>query len=307
MARGAGWRSFVALAVTGALPWGGAPVSSKAAYAVTEIHHSGRVPAGPVVGRVGCGGATWLVSSHGELSELRRAVPAVMTTALLRGMRTGEQPGGLGCADGQLWVLIGPRAVGRVDGGAIAERRQLPANALALFGDGRTLLAEALPLVPRRGVLTPIVFGEGDAVARAAWSGMSARAGSSTIEIIRNNLVACGLSDPGSLPCWFAGEAAVGLVQPATGQPGPSPSDDARSTGAPVVDAALSGRTLWTLRSEGQQFVPRQPSRKLRASRGEEPFIDIPLPRPARLIVSASPATCVLLGSAGELFEVTLS
>jgi hypothetical protein len=177
------------------------------------------VPESVIVGRAVCNrdGATtsqaavWLLNDAHQLVEVSPAARTV-TVHAVRGLRSDDAPWGLAClSDQTLWTLVTPRTLGRIaNDGVVVERVSLQAPSIALFGAGGRLLLEGLPLAAASSVFTaraPHRPSEG-----RPWPGLMVRSATQPADVLKRNIVNCGLADDSAIPCWFLGEARAALA-----------------------------------------------------------------------------------------------
>jgi hypothetical protein len=150
--------------------------------------------------------------------------------------------------DGSLWTLAGQRALGKIEAdGRISERIQLLAPHVGLFSTGRELVYQELNFLPPADALAAGPPGERS---RRRWSGLQTRKYPlARASVAALNLISCGASDSGEVPCWFPDEAAVTLVR----QDGESPCPGCRSwhpksCSRPRIRLGLSGTSSWPRR-----------------------------------------------------------
>ena len=272
------------------------------------------VPNGVIVGRAVCSRdeppesvrTVWLLNEAHELIEISPAARTV-TVHAVRGLRSDDAPWGLAClTDRTLWTLVTPRTLGRIaHDGVVAERVSLQVPSIALFGAGTRLLLETLPLAAASAVFTarsPHRPSEG-----RPWPGLMVRSAPQPADVLKRNIVNCGLAEGSVIPCWFPGEARVSVSDGAH-------ADERllswlRGTtidpGAPIRDVAVSGDRWWLLTGSPQLLVSRRVGGPLvlATARGSE-LGRIEVSPPPRIILGATDSMCLLLNTQGEVLEV---
>jgi hypothetical protein len=299
-------RLLIAGAVVAVMPAVEAAASGRlAVHTIASVHHIGD---SVIVGRARCADSTWLLNEAGLLVSLAgRVAPAVQR---VRGFARTERPWGLAClADGALWTLATARTLARLGpDGSVGERVRLPAPWIQVYGAGDRLLFEPLPArigMPLLSAVTPTRVQEAN-----AWRGLNGRPGQDGIDGLTVNLVTCGLSRDRTVPCWFPSEATVvvsdGMRARRYSFEWIKEKDVNRA--APLRDVAhVEGERIWLLPSSTRLEQGRRVgSRIVLATRGGHELARLDLEAPARLIVSATAVSCVVLTVAGELVEVIL-
>lgn len=259
-----------------------------------------------IVGRAACGATAWLITDARQLVEISVAARAV-TTYDIHGLRSDDRPWGLACtADGTLWSLASPHAVARLSrDGRVVERIECERPLVALFASRHRLVFQQLPVT----IGAPLLMWSATKALSDArvWPGLIGRPGSAKTEPVQANLITCGIGFDGKLPCWFPDQATITLSDTTTIAVHPVPlGGPGVDRTLPVWDVALaSPADLWILLTAERSFNGRRTGvRLVRDSRRGLPRRQIELGSPARLILSATETTCVLLGARGELMEV---
>ena len=279
------------------------------------IQFSQSVPDGVIVGRAVCGGAgglesrgsaVWLLNDTHQLIEVALATRTVAVHPI-RGLRADDAPWGLAClTDQTLWTLVTPRTVGRIaHDGLIAERLSLQAPSIALFGVGTRLLFESLPLAAASAVFTarsPRRPSEG-----RPWPGMMVRSAPQRADLLKHNIVNCGLADRSAIPCWFLGDLRVSLSD-GTHTDGRAFSwlrGAAIDSSAPLRDVAVFGDRFWLLTGSPRLAASRRVGGALvlTSASGRE-LGRIEASPPLRVILAATESRCLLLNIRGEVLEV---
>lgn len=222
--------------------------------------------------------------------------------------------------DGSLWTLTGQRALGRIEpDGRISERLPLLAPHVGLFSTGRELVYQVLDFLPPADALSAGPPGE---QGRRRWSALRTRSyAMARASVAALNLISCGATDTAEIPCWFADEAAVTLVN-AGGQSRrlalpefpvvpPQILLTSENPARPIRDVFVAASLdLWVLGSgtprktidpvvSGGWLLARYDGNGRLRSRGD-------LPGGARLILHAAGERCLLLASDGRVMEVRL-
>ena len=297
----------IGLVVTAMLTTFASSAPAIAAFTSRALSANLLVPDSVIVGRADCGGVVWLLN---EESQLVKIVPALGAVSVhqVRGLRGSDRPWGLAClADGTLWTLASPRALVRIGpDGRIHERMPLQVPWIALFGAGHRLLLEPVPPVVGHPVLgTSLPHRPLDV---RPWPGLLARSATRREQLLTENFVNCGLAPGVARPCWFPESAQVTLSDGSGYQHhsfawlhGP----DVQAT-APIRDVAFtpSGR-VWVLATSRERHKERLVGGWLAVATGGREIARVPLNPPARLILAATDATCLLLTVRGELHEVS--
>ena len=269
------------------------------------IDRSPRISSHLIVGRAVCGQSTWLLTEWAELLVMRHATRQVQERAV-KGLQLSDTPWGLGClTDGSLWTLATARALVRISGeGIVRERIELKFPRLVLFGFTDRLLFIDLPMLVARPLLaTARPSGKDES---KPWPRFLARATKLRSDFFARNLVNCGIGDGRRLPCWFADERKVivsdGSIADSVSFPALNARDVVEAT--PIWDLAMGGAdTLWLLPATGGGGGISR--RLVKTNRSGIELASVDLTPPARLILAASDATCVLLTADGTLMEVT--
>ena len=270
-----------------------------------------------IVGRVAVGPVTWLTTGSGALVRIDLATKT-HARYVLRPLADGEEVWGLGAAaGGTMWTLVGWNVLAEVDAVGVIQRRiHLAASHVGLFSMEGQLLYQALDFSPP----SPALFaGSPGAGGRHAWGSLRTRRLPKARGVTAAaNLVACGATDGGALPCWFADQGVLTLtdvrgdsrelaLDGVTGVEAGSLVGVA-SPDRPIRDAFVSAAgDVWVLASGGSSASgPRQPGGRLllRYSDAGHPIGRITLPEPARLILSVRSTGTVLLTWDGRVVEV---
>lgn len=278
------------------------------------LHFSRLVPQGVIVGRAACSSdeppgslrTVWLLNESHQLIEISPAARTV-TVHAVRGLRSDDAPWGLAClTDQTLWTLVTPGTLGRIAyDGLVAERVSLQVPSIALFGAGTRLLLETLPLAAASAVFTtrsPHRPSEG-----RPWPGLMVRSGPQPANVLKRNIVNCGLAEGSAIPCWFPGEARVSVSD------GTHADERLLSwlrgttidSSAPLRDVAVFGDRWWLLTGSPQLVVSRRVGGPLvlATARGSE-LGRIEVSPPPRIILGATDSICLLLNTQGEVWEV---
>jgi hypothetical protein len=265
------------------------------------------VPPQLIVGRSGCGGATWLLTDARDLVQIPHETNAPVIRAV-KGLQAGDKPWGLACLiDGSLWTLANSFTLVRMTpDGIVRERVTLRVVMLSLFGWTDRLLFVQLPLLIARPILTtalPRSIGE-----QQPWPKFLGRAAESRADLIARNLVNCGIGRGRDLPCWFADDRRItvsdGLA--ATSVSFAALYDGPVDAAAPIWDVALGGATTrWVLVTAAAPVAGHKVGGRLAKTTAQgETEASLSLTPPARAIVHAGDTRCVLLTVDGQLVEV---
>lgn len=262
-----------------------------------------------IIGRTVCGEETWLFTESPALIGVRIGRRTASVTPV-RGFRPEDRPWGLAClTNNELWTLAAARTLARLSPeGQVVERLSLGQPYLGVYGVGDRLLL----LQPPLRVGTPLLASglPREPSDRRLWPGVVARRPITRDADVTTNLLNCGVGAGGYVPCWFVKERRVTVSDGSaqhTSSPelrfiAASPVDES----APIWDVALAGTSrMWVLTTSRTGVKGRPIGGRLTKSnrRGDdEGHLDL-LPQ-ARIILSATDKTCVLLSSNGELVEV---
>jgi hypothetical protein len=260
-----------------------------------------------IVGRAVCSPGTWLLTERPELIVITHPGRQV-TVRRLEGLRAHDRPWGLAClADGTLWSLATPRVLIRIGAeGVVRERVELRFPRVAVFGWTDRLLFIDLPLLVAKPLLAtapPRAKGES-----MPWPRFLARATETRADLFARNLVNCGIGNDRRLPCWFADERRVVFSDGASASTVSFAALAARDVvaAAPIWDLAMGGAdTVWLLTSSRASAGAAVSGGRLVKTDGRGTEIaSLALVASARIIVSATDTTCVLLTVDGRLMEV---
>ncbi len=221
-------------------------------------------------------------------------------------------------SDGSLWTLMGMNAVIQIGpGAAVAREVSLPVAHLGVFGARDRLILQ-------RGSLPagePVLYsGTPGAAIQLPWSEMTARPFETLAmgAAAALNLVSCGTTRSGEIPCWFPDEPAVFLITgdgrtrrlTLDGLPHAAPEVliNARTPQRPVRDVFVEkDGTMWVL-STGTRLPEGKdlPGGWLLARYGRrgESIDRRLLPEPARLILRAAGGRALVLTGSGMVAEV---
>jgi len=267
-----------------------------------------RLPSSVIVGRSVCGDSTWLITDWPELIEVSRARQTAVVRPI-KGFTVTDRVWGLACmSDGTLWTLINPRTLARLGvDGVVAERVGLAMPRLLLFAWVDRLLFMPLPMpvgqpllatsAPRQTSTTP-------------WPSFAGRDGPSRSSAVARNLISCGIGRGRDLPCWFADErrAIVADGTRATLLSFDTLDEPDVDKEAPIWDVALGGDdTVWLLvNTNAATGSHKAGGRLVLTDRRGNRRAALRLPKPARLLLGASPDRCLLLAVDGTLMEVRM-
>jgi hypothetical protein len=261
-----------------------------------------------IVGRATCGPLVWLLN---DARALVAVSPDTRTTVVraLQGLRAEEKPWGLGCSDeGHLWTLATPRTIARLTPhGVVAERVDLAAPFIGLFGEGGGLLLAPVP--PSVGGPVLVLKHPNRPRFGRPWPALRARAAPHGTSLLARNLVRCGLGADRAIPCWFTDSADVVVADPGrtlASHSVPVRGADVDAT-APLRDFAFAGRDrAWILATGARLHAGRSTGRRLllAALDGRE-LGRVDLDPPGRLLLAASARSCLVLTVTGDILEVT--
>lgn len=270
-----------------------------------------------IVGNVVAGPTVWLATGTDALIRVD-TIGRRFTRAQIRPLMPGEHVWGLASnGSGTFWTLVGRSVLAEVSGdGQIVRRTTLEQPHVGVFGGRHELLYQVMDFHPPAEALTAGPPGG----ARRPWGAMRTRARPlARAAVAALNLVACGSSQGTFIPCWFPDEAAVTLTDPS------GTSREVRLDGLPVVapevllaaenprrpvrDVYVSATDdVWVLGS-GQALRSEDSERPggwllARYDADGRLLRRMQLPEPARLVLSATLDTCLLLAWNGVVVEV---
>jgi hypothetical protein len=271
-----------------------------------------------IVGRVVAGSHAWLLTGGNAVVHVDLAA-ARHTRVVVNPVAEHEHLWGLASTgDGTFWTLVGRAVLAQMsEDGRLQRRIELAAPHVGVFGAGRELLYQVMNFQPPADALAAGPPGEAP---RRAWSRMRTRAlPFARTAVAALNLVSCGATASGTIPCWFPDQAAVTV----TDAPGHSrefqleglptlpaevllASDNPRR---PIRDAFVSADNhIWILGSgepPPAEAAPKPGAWVLaRYDRDGRLLRRLQLREPARLLLNASDQRCVLLSWDGRVVEV---
>ena len=298
-------KTLVALVLS--LPW---QAANGHRLTTRVVSPPGVAPSRLIVGRAACsgGGGTWLLTEQPALVEISLANRTAMARTV-RGLKPDDRPLGLAClADGTLWTLASPRTVARLgQDGRVLERVDFTWPRVSLFAIGDRLLFQQLPTV----VAAPILAATPPRrpLDVQSWPGLLGRATASPTDQLSQNLVNCGIGTATSLPCWFANDAGITVSDGKTArrQTFPALQSSTVDRTLPIRDVAITANgRIWVLATAPESVTARRAGgRLIQTDREGSRLGEIDLDPPARVLLSATDARCVLLSVRGELVEVT--
>lgn len=278
----------------------------------TSVGHARRVvlappvPSSPIVGRATCGETGWLLNRALQLIEVK---PAAGLAAIhqIRGLEPSARPRGLACvSDDTLWTLETPHVLTRLaPDGRVGERVELLLPRTALFAAGDRIVFHQLPTIAAAPLLASSIPRQ--PFEYRAWPGLTGRNGSDHEDLLKRNLMNCGIASGASLPCWFADEPRMTISNGTTIRTVPIRSLPATIDYAmPVWDAALvDSGALWVLISGIPTIEGRHAGEwLLRIDNDGLERVRFHLNPSARLIVSGNDTGCTLLTTGGDLMEI---
>ena len=271
-----------------------------------------------IVGRAVDGGVLWLATNGNSLVRVNLNARSHIRHAV-KPLESGESIWGLGVrADGGVWTLIGRQTLAEIDDdGAIMRRIALAEPHVGLFDARPELIYQTLNFQPHTEALSA---GPPGAAGRRPWSRMRTRQFSLARGAAASlNLVSCGTSEAGAIPCWFPDAPVITITDShgaskevvLAGLPAASPE---RILGLdhpmrPVRDVfTTSAGEIWVLGSFGPPQTDderRGAPVLIRYSGRGEVLWRWELPEPARLILKAGVNHCTLLTWDGRIVEVS--
>jgi hypothetical protein len=278
------------------------------ALIVTFQSRQGLVPDALIVGRAICAGTSWLLTETPALVEVSPASRTVVVHPV-RGLEASDNVWGLAClGDNSLWTLASPRALVRLDRwGTVQERAAVDLPSIGLFGAGDRLLVQQLPIAPGAPLLLSTLPHRPRTI--RTWPGLVARTGSSRERQIARNLVNCGVGIGQIVPCWLVEEASVSVSDGTTVRllRPPLLKVPATDSAAPIWDFALIGPDRYWLLATTTVGGRRLGGRLFHSNASDRLVGDtdvLSLRPPARLIVSASWSSCLVVTVDGGLLQV---
>jgi hypothetical protein len=275
--------------------------------ALTEDHIISRQV---IAGRAVCAGATWLLSDAPELTRVSHQGPS-LSSSRLRDLQKDDKPWGLACLpNGELWTLVANDTLVRIEpDGKIAERLHLDRPRLGVFTAGERLLLQHAPGIATKPLLAAGVPRKLSAF--VPWPSPLSQPAASRADVLKANLVNCGIGAGGYVPCWLATQTRLTVSDGSAARTivtdlrflRASDVDDA----TPIWDVALGGpSSVWVLASaRGAPDGRRVGGRLTKSNRRGADGRSVDLNPAARLILWADEARSVLLLSSGQLLEVS--
>jgi hypothetical protein len=293
-------------------------LASLALLVITSRGPAAVVPSGLIVGRANCGDSVLLLTEKAEVVQIAIRGGAA-TVRQVSGLAGAGGVWGLAClSDGTLWTLADARTTARIDRRTwqIAERVPVQLPRVGLFAAGDRLLVQQFPIAAGAPALVTVRPRQPQNV--KPWPGLIARLDGARQQQIARNLATCGLGVESVLPCWFASSETVvisdgtvarshdlkSLLVGAIDRSAPIRDValiDVRGTGAPGVE----GPAYWLLATTTSDNR-RAGGRLIRAREPARDSLSIDITPPARLILSATERTCVLLTVDGGVMEVAV-
>ena len=218
--------------------------------------------------------------------------------------------------DGRLWTLIGTNRLAEIrDDGRIAERVSTKAHYIGLFSVANTVLVQSATPAAGRPALQSLDLKT--MLTRPAGSLRSVQF-ATRLDTLAQNLVSCGSTRGGELPCWFAQGLNVDRVSTkgdgrqhrlrGVGVRPPDPNAvRLEEMSGPIIDAHIDalGR-LWVLvRRSNDQHQPEHVV--VRYSALDELQHVLAAPVTSRLILTARGSDCLLLTGNGQFATITAS
>jgi hypothetical protein len=266
-----------------------------------------------IVGRAVCGSATWLLTDVPELFRLSLSGSSgpTVSSVPLQGLQNDEKPWGLACLpDTELWTLTAHDVLARVDpSGKVAERVPLDHPRLGIFSAGTRLLLQQPPSGATRPLLAAGLPRRLSAF--VPWPSPLSQPTPTRAELLKANLVKCGIGADAYVPCWLATQETLTISDGSRAHTTIQDLRFARSEAAddevPIQDVALWGtKRVWVLAATRTGLDGRRVGGRLtKSDRGGTAGVFVDLNPPARLIVRADDDRCVLLSSTGQLLEVS--
>jgi hypothetical protein len=270
-----------------------------------------------IVGHVSSSTTAWILTSSDALVRVDLE-HGTSTRSSLHPLGADEHAWGLGLAADELWTLIGRSTLARVDADGTVERRlKLEHPHVGVFSGGSELLYQVMNFQPPADALAAGPPGNDG---RRSWGRMRTRAMPlARPAVAALNLVSCGATTNGTVPCWFPDQAAITLTDSMgesrqlalDGLPTVAPELLLASENPqrPIRDAFVSGTgEVWILGS-GEPPSSDQPVRPggwllARYDPSGHLMGRMRLPEPARLLLNAWDQRCLLLAWDGRVVEV---
>ncbi len=285
-------------------------VTANRIAAADLIAHDVAVPRpvsdGVIVGRAECGGTVWLLNEDHQLAGVVTNTRHIAIRQV-HGLKADDRPWGLACVQGELWTLADPRVLARIGAdGRVEERVTFPVPRIALFGAGDRLLYEQIPPVAGAALFSSSPPRKPRDVRR--WPGLLARPAVEPGRLLTDNLVSCGLTHEGAIPCWFPDETNVTISNGSRVERRAFPflRGPGAATAVPIHDVAVRDRgRVWLMATARERIRGRLVGGSLAlASLDGREIGRLSLNRPARMILAATDTTCLLLTASGGLLEI---
>ncbi len=210
-----------------------------------------------VIGRIRQSGRVRLLTSERRLVTMEPQTGEVVVREL-RGLTGADQPWGLASAGAdRVFSLLGADVLGEFDrNGRLLRRLGLPGKYVSLFGVASGLILQPASTRPGDHVLR--WFDPSNSTLSSVGT-LRATEFDTRYEHVALNLVSCGSTQGGELPCWFNQDTRIDRIQ-STGRgslvdlvgaglmPHPTRTLERVETAGPVLDAHIDtyGR-LWVL------------------------------------------------------------
>ena len=233
-------------------------------------------------------------------------------------LAAGEHVWGLASmGEGDLWTLIGRSVLAQVSAdGEVVRRLELAEPHIGVFAGLRQLLYQVMSFDPPADAMTAGRPG----AERKVWSRMRTRAlPFARPAVAALNLVSCGSTANGTIPCWFPDQPSITLTAPSgasrelalEGLPVVAPEIllAAENPQRPIRDAFVTlDDRVWILGSGTYPADDRstRPGGWLLARYDGQGRLEarMALPEPARILLGAGGDRCVLLAWDGRVVEV---
>lgn len=272
----------------------------------------------PIVGRLVFGRTAWVMTANSGLVRIELDARQ-HTRVKVSPLASGETVWGLAAADPYgFWTLIGRSTLAQVSGdGQVHQRIRLGEPHSGVYSGRGELLYQVMNLSPPAPAL--LAGPPGDA-ARRPWGAMTTRdLPLPRMQAAVANLVSCGPSATGTVPCWFPDRNVVTLTDPSGASThialdgvaaiDPQTLVTAARPRPPIRDAFVSpAGDLWVIVS-GEPGAGGNDDRRggwvlARYSLDGRVVQRAQLPEPARMVLGVTSESAIVLAWNGMIVEV---
>lgn len=269
----------------------------------------------PIVGRAVFGRTAWLMTANNGLVRVELD-GRQHTRVKVEPLAPGEKVWGLAAADVYgFWTLVGRSTLAQVAGnGKVLQRIPLGEPHSGVYSGRGELLYQVMTLTPPAPAL--LAGPPGDA-ARRPWGGMKTRdLPMPRVHAAVANLVSCGPTVTGTIPCWFPDRNGLTVTDPSgvsteltlDGVAAIDPKTLLTTPRPPVRDAFVSAAgELWIITS-GEPTAGQEEKRGgwelVRCTLDGRVLQRAQLPEPARMVLGVTSDSAILLAWDGTIVEV---